>query len=120
MNENGFTLMEVIVSVAILMLVSEMMILSVSIAARMNQRADRVRKAGSEMGRRILSESGSTEGRVSLEFDEYQIDTKGYLYTKDAGHGILVQVIWVDEKTTEKIATDNDADAGLIEERGRE
>lgn len=119
-NESGFTLMEIIVAIAIMMLISELVILSISVAFRMNQRADRLRKAANEMGRKILSESGTEEGEIILEFGGYRIDSKGYLYTKDAGNGLSIQVIWADQRAGEKIATDSNVDFESMKERRRE
>lgn len=108
----GFTLVEVVVSAAILFMAIEALALSMLTASRMAQKAGQTRKAGNEINRMVLSGTGGTESTLYLEFGEYRLEGEGYLYTKEIGQNEQLHVIWAETATGSNAVPGNGMEGG--------
>lgn len=99
----GFTLVEVMVAIMILLMSVEMILLGVSFSARMRVRADMLSRANAKIGERMAKEEDAVDGTLRMELED------GVYITSDAGRiyrvydegdqeRILIQVIGIGEE----------------------
>ena len=100
-DTGGFTLVEVLVALMILLMVSQMLLLGVSFAAKVEKRTKQTAHICNEIGEHLADRSECFEGTVRLKIDGIceDMEDRGWLYTgnNDPKSPVKLQIIWVEE-----------------------
>ena len=100
-DTGGFTLVEVLVALMILLMVSQMLLLGVSFAAKVEKRTKQTERICNEIGEHQADRSECIEGTVRLKIDGIceDMEDRGWLYTgnNDPKSPVKLQIIWVEE-----------------------
>lgn len=96
-GKKGYTLVEVVAAVGILMLAAEIIFMAVSFAARMHGRAEEARRAAIE----VYSRENGVAARFFLPIfaEEEPAEGNGYLYRQsdaDESGALQIQTLWVE------------------------
>ena len=99
-DNRGFSLIEVLVALMILLAASQMLVLGISFVTKMNDRIDRIEEAHRNMGIHLYEKSSCRFGTVRMEFgDEMEtLEKSGWLYTgEELGTEVPMNIVWVEE-----------------------
>ena len=100
LGTGGFTLIEILVSLMILLMASHMLLLGISFAQKAEERTVKIETARREIGEYLADQTECIEGTVRLDMGELcdDIEAEGILYTGEENMVSLdFMVIWVEE-----------------------
>lgn len=99
-NSAGFTLAEVLVSFMIVLMVSQIMFLGISFAAKMGTKSKTIEEARRGIGTCLAEKSDAISGTVRLElWEDHVIEVPGWLCTGEhAGVPDVFHAVWVEEQ----------------------
>lgn len=108
-NQKGFTLVEVMAAVVILMLASQMIIAGTAVAIRMGKHAEKTKMAVYEMKRNLLEKEDCVTGTVTMEFEDGTVITRDgwmYRYEDEQGENLSANVFIVEDDKSWSAAED--------------
>lgn len=119
LNQKGLTLVEVIVAITILLMASEIIVISVSFTARMNTRSQEIFKANEELGKKIMDESEGDAGTMVMEVNGAKITNSedGKLYSEASGktgNGVKVRGLWAEDAVMADLFAVSGAEPAVI------
>ena len=99
-NENGFTLAEVMVALAILLLASQLLIVGSSVARKMDRRVNEISNVADTLQERLLDDSNYISGTLRLKIEDTELVYDGQVYKNDVlnEHDITIHVIRMGER----------------------
>lgn len=94
-NENGFTLAEVMVALAILLLASQLLIVGSSVARKMDRRVNEISNVADTLQERLLDDSNYISGTLCLKIEDTELVYDGQVYKSVVlnEHDITIHVI---------------------------
>lgn len=99
-DEHGFTLVEVMVAFALLLLALQLLIYGSAVARKMEKRASEYAAAADLLHENLSDESECTAGTLRLKLDEgTELVGEGWLYQHETDDQIVVRAVRVDEGT---------------------
>lgn len=99
-DHRGFTLVEVMVSLMILVMVSQVLFVGIRFGMGIRNRAEELESAGRQIGDYLMEQNDCEYGTVRLEMRGHCEDlvTEGWLYTgDDETLSDICSIIWVEE-----------------------
>ena len=100
-NTDGFTLVEVLVAFLLLLMVSQMLLLGISFAAKVEKRTEQMESLRRGIGEHLAEQADCIPGTVRLNIGGTYIDTEeqGWLYTggEEGEQVIDIRILWVEE-----------------------
>lgn len=99
MDKNGFTLVEVMAAIIILMIAVEVLMQGISFAVMTRKRTEEIRDAGHAVEEKLDDGTECEYGTISLDFgDELGvIRMDGKLYRNEVDENFSAAFIWIDE-----------------------
>ena len=99
-NENGFTLAEVMIALAILLMASQLLIMGSSVARKMDNRVNEISNVADTLQERLADESNYISGTLRLSIDDTEFVHDGQIYTSDVlkKQDITIHVIRMRER----------------------
>ncbi len=100
LGSKGFTLVEVLVSLMILFMASQMLLLGITFVTKAEERTIKIEMARREIGEHLADHAECIEGTVRLNMEELcdDIESEGILYTgEEYMLPMEFSVIWVEE-----------------------
>lgn len=104
-GHKGFTLIEVMTAVVILMLATQFLALGISFSVRMNMKDRRVSRAVASLAEDIQDDGTGINGEFSLTVGDEVIERNGLVYwepTEGTGGDSSVWGLWIEEPTPEE------------------
>ena len=97
LNKKGFTLIEVMVAFAILLIASQIIVLGAAFSVKMRARAEEKEMVRREIGLHLLEKTDCMSGTVRLNIGEdlWELEAKGWLYP--GNEEVPLDIIWVEE-----------------------
>ena len=99
-NENGFTLAEVMVALAILLMASQLLITGSSVARKMDQHVNEISNVADALQEHLLDDSNYISGTLRVKIDDTELICDGQVYKNDVmnEHDIAIHVIRIGER----------------------
>ncbi len=101
LGDNGFTLVEVLVSFAILLLVSQMLLFGIRFSMKARERAELLETERRMIGTHVMNRENCISGTVWLEFGNgtEEIERAGWMYcgSEIMENDRMFSILWVDE-----------------------
>ena len=99
-DSSGYTLVEVLAAFLLLLMVSQMLLLGISFAAKVETRTEQMEEMRRGIGTHLAELDDCIAGTVRLKLDGEcdDIEEQGWLYTgSEHDSSANVQIVWVDE-----------------------
>ncbi len=99
-NENGFTLVEVMVAFVILLMASQLLLSGSAVARKMERRANEVSNVADTLREYLTEDSKYISGTLSLKIDENtELVGEGHLYQREnpSEYDLMINVIRIKE-----------------------
>lgn len=101
LGDNGFTLVEVLASFAILLLVSQMLLFGIRFSMKMRERAELLETERRMIGTHVMNRENCIPGTLRLEFGSgvEELEREGWLYCgpEITENDRMFSILWVDE-----------------------
>ena len=100
LDTKGFSLVEVLVAFMILLMASQLLLLGIAFARKVNTRTNQLETMRREIGMNLYEKSSAVSGTVQMEIGDGAVvlECPGWLYTGESeDEKEMMTVIWADE-----------------------
>jgi len=99
-DENGFTLAEVMVAFAILLIVSQLLLYGIAFARKMEHRINKISSAADTLQEYMSDDSECISGTLRMRMDEdTELFSEGWLYQDEnlKGYDLAIHAVRIEE-----------------------